>query len=114
MVVAQAGGMNWDPFQREALAELGHRLYRMRGAEASPGPGSVERAGAVAPPTRPARPVAPPPARTLQDPLLRALMRAAGTDALPPLDLDALRRDPAAKRALWPRLRALRVSTRSR
>ena len=48
------------------------------------------------------------------DPLLRAMMRAAGTDALPGLDLDALRHDPAAKRALWPRLRALRVAARTR
>ena len=35
--------MNWDPFQREVLAELGHRLYRVRGGESrapheSPGP----------------------------------------------------------------------------
>ena len=22
--------MNWDPFQREVLAELGHRLYRVQ------------------------------------------------------------------------------------
>jgi hypothetical protein len=25
--------LDWDPFQREALAELGHRLYRFRGGE---------------------------------------------------------------------------------
>ena len=98
--------MNWDPFQREALAELGHRLYRMRGTEAASGLDSVEP---VPPPARAARP-APSPSRAAIDPLLRALMRAAGTDALPGLDLDALRHDPAAKRALWPVLRRLRRS----
>ena len=105
--------MNWDPFQREALAELGHRLYRVRGTEASPGPDPV---APIDPATqaRPARTAAPPSPKAAIDPLLRALVRAAGTDALPPLDLDALRRDPAAKRALWPRLRALRASARSR
>lgn len=93
--------MNWDPFQREALAELGLRVYRMRGEGAS-----VRAVETSAPP--PAVPGARP------DPLLRALVRAAGTDALPELEMDALRRDPAAKRALWPRLRALRASARSR
>jgi hypothetical protein len=103
--------MNWDPFQREALAELGHRLYRLRGEEAPPGLDPVEP---VPPPARAARPAMPPPSRVAVDPLLRALMRAAGTDALPGLDLDALRRDPAAKRALWPRLRTLRGAARTR
>lgn len=45
--------------------------------------------------------------------LLAALRRAAGnadvTNVLP--DLDALRRDPLLKRALWPKLRALRKAT---
>ena len=103
--------MNWDPFQREALAELGHRLYRVRGVEASPGLDSVEPAPV---PARNAKPAATSPSRATIDPLLRALMRAAGTDALPRMDLDALRRDPAAKRALWPRLRALRGAARAR
>ena len=90
--------MTWDPFQREALAELGHRLYRMRGGESrapheSPGP--VASAATV-------------------DPLWRALVRAAGTDALPQIELPALRRDPAAKRALWPRLRSMRAAVRAR
>ena len=103
--------MNWDPFQREALAELGHRLYFMRGVEAPSGFDPVEPA---VPPVRAARPAAPPLPKTVVDPLLRALMRAAGTDGLPRMDLDALRRDPAAKRALWPRLRALRRAARRR
>jgi hypothetical protein len=101
--------MNWDAFQREALAELGHRLYLMRGVEAQSGLESVEPA---VPPARVARPAAPALQKAVADPLLRALMRAAGTDALPRMDLDALRRDPGTKRALWPRLRALRRATR--
>ena len=80
----------WDPWQREVLEAMGHQVY-----------------------TRPPRPedVVP------DDPLAHALLRAAGrgTDSegaaallrgLPPLA--ALRADPAAKRALWPKLRALR------
>ena len=43
-----------------------------------------------------------------------ALVRAAGTDALPQIELPALRRDPAAKRALWPRLRSMRAAVRAR
>ena len=93
--------MNWDPFQREALAELGHRLYRVRGHETR------------ALPAMPAMPEPPASAGAI-DPLWRALVRAAGTDALPQLELAALRRDPAAKRALWPRLRTLRGAARSR
>lgn len=80
----------WDPWQREVLEALGHRVYAR-----APRPGDV----------------------VPEDPLAHALLRAAGrtpTDAdaaallreLPPLA--ALRADPAAKRALWPRLRALR------
>ncbi|MFT3897047.1 MAG: hypothetical protein QM719_05035 [Thermomonas sp.] len=105
--------MNWDPFQRDVLAELGHRLYRVRGTDAPAVLDSVER---VEPPIPPARtaPVVAPPSRPAPEPLMRALLRAAGAAALPPLDLESLRRDPAGKRALWPRLRALRVQARSR
>ena len=85
--------MSWDGFQREALAELGYRLYRPAGS------------------TPPASP---------SHPLQLALLRAAGRTVD---DADAARlcqdwppphalRDPAAKRALWPRLRALRRRTR--
>jgi len=72
--------MAWDGFQREVLAALGHTLYTVAGAEAhSPA-------------------------------LLQALARAAGTEVtqLPPLASPAQLRTPAGKRALWPRLRALR------
>lgn len=87
--------MTWDPLQQEVLEALGHTVYRTAGPEPAPLP---------------------------DDPLLHALLRAAGRDAG---DADAAAlcrgwiptarlRDPAAKRALWPRLRALRASARSR
>jgi hypothetical protein len=86
--------MSWDAFQREALAELGHVLY----APLRAGP-----AGARAIEVDPA--------------MLARLARAAGVEAdalLAHADIagltTTLRGDPAAKRALWPRLRALRRS----
>ena len=86
--------MSWDAFQREALAELGHVLY----APLQAGP-----AGARAVDVDPA--------------MLARLARAAGVEAdalLAHADIAGLtatlRGDPAAKRALWPRLRALRGS----
>lgn len=80
--------MSWDPLQHEVLAALGHTVYRA---------------------VTPSVPVP-------DDPLVHALLRAAGRDAdaadagllcrrWPP---PALLRDAAAKRALWPQLRALR------
>jgi len=84
---ADGGAVSWDPFQREALAALGHVPYAL------------------------AAPVLP------DDPLLHALLRAAGRgpdapdlarvlQSLPPTA--GLRGDAAGKRALWPRLRRLR------
>ena len=82
----------WDPFQRELLAALGHTLLVpvAPGAPSAgmPGPGAGDEAA-----------------------LLRALARAAGVAPERLAGMAALadlRRDPAAKRALWPRLRALR------
>jgi hypothetical protein len=90
----------WTAGQQRCLAALGYTLFRL----ASRTSGDANRA-------------------TLQssaiDPLLRALLRAAGRDpertdaeawlremAIAPLE--QLRMDPAAKRELWPRLRATR------
>lgn len=83
--------MSWDPLQREVLAALGHVLYRVPGDDAD----------AATVPT---------------DALSLAVLRAAGRQ---PDAADAARlcrewgvpgrlRDAAAKRALWPKLRALR------
>lgn len=102
----------WDPQQREWLQALGYEVMVPATASTPAGPHTAtDRAmprhgGSDAP--------APAPA---QDRLARALVRAARCelpDVLAALrtDLDALRRDPAAKRAAWPRLRALRRSRR--
>ena len=82
--------MSWDPFQRSVLVELGHVLYR-----------PVPLAGTDAAQPDPA--------------LLARLARAAG---MAPDDfahrvgelgpLAAVQGDARAKRALWPRLRAMR------
>lgn len=89
----------WSDEQQRCLAALDYTLYR---TAALPVP-AAQTAGAA----------------TAIDPLLRALLRAANrshaqidTDAWMislqiPL-LSELRNDPAAKRTLWPRLRASR------
>lgn len=82
--------MSWDAWQREVLEALGHELYVVATQELP---------------------------RLPDDPLLHALLKAAGLGAdaaaahalagsLPALG--ALRGDASALRALWPRLRALR------
>lgn len=93
--------MLWDAFQRDVLNALGHTLL-------VPAATPARAAGDALDPRAPGSGDRPPPA------LLGALARAAGVDAaqladLPPLD--ALR-TPVAKRALWPRLRALRQQAR--
>jgi hypothetical protein len=75
----------WDDFQREILDALGHVVFRVHNADA------------------------------IEDtPLTQAIARAAKTDlaALPKLPSLAQLRTPAAKRALWPQLRALRKAAR--
>ena len=88
--------MSWDAFQREVLAELGHVLYVPLRAGS---PAAVMAEADIG--------------------MLARLARAAGVDA-EALHAHAeivaaasrLRGDAAAKRALWPRLRALRSSMR--
>jgi DNA polymerase III psi subunit len=90
--------VNFDPWQREVLEALGHTVYRLAPAESS-----------VAAQVQKSAPV--------EDALLRALLRAAARDVvtedavavLHASPLASLRGNPAAKRALWPRLRALRA-----
>ncbi|MBL8262400.1 MAG: hypothetical protein JNM58_08245 [Xanthomonadaceae bacterium] len=87
----------WDPVQREVLAALGHPLERL--AIALPG-GTHDI-----------------PFEWPDDPIVDALLRAAARrrddadvlrDAPTWPSPQALRADPRAKRALWPRLRGLR------
>ena len=85
--------MSWDGFQREVLAELGHVLYRPLDPHAV----TVD----------------------VDAGMLARLARAAGVDAdalHAHADIAALttrlRGDAATKRALWPRLRALRRNAR--
>ena len=100
--------MSWDPFQRAVLAELGHVLYRLPAASSSPAPMPV-----VAQVVEVADRAVTAPAMDAD--MLARLARAAGV-AVEALLLDPeiaarsarLRGDAAAKRALWPRLRALR------
>ncbi|GAB3348514.1 hypothetical protein [Lysobacter tyrosinilyticus] len=101
----------WSAEQREWLQALGHDVLMLASTTAAePQP---ELREAVAPASKPetgARPAA-------ASPLLRALARAAGrseqdADLLQVLpDLATLRGSPAARRALWPHLRALRKRT---
>lgn len=98
----------WDAVQRETLAAMGLPVYRMLGVAA---PEAVPVA---------ARPDhSQPDDPLLDDRLIAALLRAAGRsrDAHDAAQLargwpapQTLRRDPRAKRALWPALRALRRS----
>lgn len=91
------GAPLWDPQQRDILAAMGLTVYRALGAT------TPDTAFAA----------------VVDDPLIAALLRAAGRscDAHDAAQLvrgwpatQVLRRDPRAKRALWPALRALRRS----
>jgi hypothetical protein len=103
----------WDAVQRETLAAMGLPVYRMLGVTAQ------ETVPVAAQPDD-ARPRdRMPEAPLLDDRLIAALLRAAGRscDAHDAAQLvrgwpapQTLRRDPRAKRALWPALRALRRS----
>lgn len=104
-------GPAWTSEQREWLQALGHDVLTLVQAGAP----QQAAAGAVAP-AMPASPPVSAPARAGTDvpPLLRALARAARREADDPEllhtvpDLATLRGNPAARRALWPRLRGLR------
>jgi hypothetical protein len=97
--------MSWSAHQRRLLDALGYELLV---------PGRVGAPVRAADVREPAANALPPDAtrghRAIASPLLEALRRAAGGADPSSLagDLERLRRDPLAKRALWPRLRALR------
>ncbi|MDI1254227.1 hypothetical protein [Thermomonas sp.] len=95
--------MSWDPFQRDVLAELGHVVYRQAGVAMAL---DAEVMRIDAPGVD---------AAMIDNPMLAHVARAASmtTEALQERIGDmqvfaGLRGNPAAKRALWPRLRALR------
>ena len=88
----------WSDEQRRLLAAMGYTLYARA---------EIAAAAVIATPTTETNSLSATPAHAA---LRRALQRAASDRAYENLvdDLDALRRDPARKRALWPQLRALR------
>jgi hypothetical protein len=90
--------VKWSAGQLRWLRALGHEPMMLRPAGAAAGRDEPA-------PAEDARP-RPAPAGALAAALARA---AGGRDlAALALDLEGLRRDPASKRALWPKLRALR------
>ena len=113
--------MSWTAQQHAMLAAMGlSPMHRRAAGESLRVPDAVAAVEAgvrapargaptAAPASRAAStPAAPPAARP--GALLEALRRAAGGRDIADLvaDLERLRREPALKRALWPRLRALR------
>jgi hypothetical protein len=99
--------VNWSAEQLRMLRAMGHEPMRLAPAGSPVGaavsrdstPRAEEQSRLTAAPTVSAAGA-----------LAAAIARAAGgrdVSALA-LDLDQLRREPALKRALWPRLRALR------
>lgn len=121
----------WSPQQREWLQAMGHQVWALGGAQSieatstadaghedSPAQARREAAallkGEAAPRVRPSAPASTPRVPATSDRLLTAVFRAAGRNAgdadviaLVP-DAAPLRGNGAAKRALWPHLRALR------
>lgn len=102
----------WDPLQCEMLAAMGLPVQRMVAAAPVATPAVAASTAVASVADAPSSP-----AVSFDDPLLLALLRAAGRarNAVDAAMLardwpspQALRRDPAAKRALWPHLRALR------
>ncbi len=95
--------MSWDPFQREVLAELGHVVYRQAGSATAR---DAEAQLVDAPDVDVA---------SMDHAMVIRIARAAAMTAE---DLQAcmddknvianLHGNASAKRALWPRLRALR------
>lgn len=104
--------MSWDPFQREVLGALGYEVMDLApgfGTGSGTAPAGAAPAGAASAGAAPAGAAPPGPK------LLAALLRAAGRTGTE--DVAGFlrecgwqgRADPAAKRALWPKLRAMRA-----
>lgn len=104
--------MSWSAEQCRLLDALGYERFVVGTAGAVSG-ASVAAPAKVGSPTHAYAAAAPATTAALASGrLLEALRRAAnGADPAALVDdLERLRRDPALKRALWPRLRALRRS----
>jgi hypothetical protein len=99
-------GVSWGAEQLRILRELGHEpmLLASRAPEATTAAATAGRDSQVVR-EQPSRAHAAP-----AEQLAAAIVRAAGGRDLSALALDfeRLRREPSLKRALWPRLRALR------
>lgn len=91
--------MSWSPAQRQMLEAMGYTPFQ-RAVAGAPAPAASGPAPAGSAPEGPAGHP-----KLMQ--ALRLAARGRDIDALLPGDLSGLR-DPAAKRALWSRLRALR------
>jgi len=102
------GDVSWSNEQLRLLRALGHEPMRLATAADFATPAGAASARDQDAPQQQARPKAAPTRDAGQ--LLAAIARAAGGRDLSALalDLERLRREPALKRALWPRLRALR------
>ena len=103
--------MSWSTEQLRLLRALGHEPMRLATAadfQAAPAGAASSRDPGVPAVEQQSRLRAAPASGS--GTLLAAIARAAGGRDLAALalDLERLRREPALKRALWPRLRALR------
>jgi hypothetical protein len=100
-------GVNWSAEQLRILRAMGHEPMRLAPA-GSPVGAAVSRDST--PRVEEQSRLAAAPAGSGTGALAAAIVRAAaGRDVSAlALDLDQLRREPGLKRALWPRLRALR------
>ena len=105
--------MNWNPEQQRLLHALGHDLMVHRVGAAFVGAASAAKplTESIAAGFQQAHVWSAAPTMT-GNKLVEAIRRAAGGSDVSALidDIGRLRNEPALKRALWPRLRALRRS----
>jgi len=119
--------MSFDAFQRECLAAMGYAVYALAGRDGGMAAGVAEAELEAGADTGAAVTASTPPSSAARAPvasaaLLRALVRAAGGDPDDAQALDACGAllpaggldDARARRALWPRLRALRARATGR
>ena len=113
---AKNSRMNWSPEQHRLLGAMGYQLLVR--VDRSMAPGGSTRAAMAATSAVPAAAGVAPAAASYGTPaefpaLRAALARAAGGADIDALisDLELLRLQPSVKRALWPRLRAMRRSS---